>query len=180
VAVAEHGVSPIPREARGYQGQPAGLVTRMTAAVLDGAVVVLALVAGYAVLAALLFMVNPRGFRLPDGGWLLSVSAGLLVLVVYLTAAWWISGRSYGCLVMGLRVVGHQGDNPRLLEALARALLCVAFPIGLLWTLVSRDNRSLQDLVLRTSVVYDWQPARPHELPHESEPESTHESREDT
>ena len=178
--MAEHGVSPIPREARGYQGQPAGLVTRMTAAVLDGAVVVLALVAGYAVLAALLFMVNPRGFSLPDGGWLLSVSAGLLVLVVYLTAAWWISGRSYGCLVMGLRVVGHHGDNPRLLEALARALLCVVFPIGLLWTLVSRDNRSLQDLVLRTSVVYDWQPARLHESPHESPHEPPHESPEDT
>jgi uncharacterized RDD family membrane protein YckC len=176
VAVAEHGVSPVPREARDYQGHPAGLVTRVTAAVLDGAVVVLTLVVGYAVLAALLFMVNPRSFSLPDSGWLLSLSVGLLVLVVYLSAAWWISGRSYGCLVMGLRVVGHHGDNPRLLEALARALLCVAFPIGLLWTLVSRDNRSLQDLVLRTSVVYDWQPARPHESAHEP----PHESPEDT
>jgi hypothetical protein len=33
------------------------------------------------------------------------------------------------------------------------------FPIGLLWTAVSRENRSLADLLLRTSVVYDWQAA---------------------
>ena len=29
--------------------------------------------------------------------------------------------------------------------------------IGLLWVALSRENRSVQDLVLRTSVVYDWQ-----------------------
>jgi hypothetical protein len=32
----------------------------------------------------------------------------------------------------------------------------VLFPILLLWVAVSRQNRSVQDLVLRTSVVYDW------------------------
>ena len=37
-----------------------------------------------------------------------------------------------------------------------RAALCVVFPIGLAWVVVSRQNRSLQDTVLRTSVVYDW------------------------
>jgi hypothetical protein len=31
------------------------------------------------------------------------------------------------------------------------------FPIGLLWVAVSRENRSAQDLALRTSVIYDWQ-----------------------
>jgi hypothetical protein len=33
-------------------------------------------------------------------------------------------------------------------------VLCTLFPIGLLWVLVSRENRSVQDLMLRTSVVY--------------------------
>jgi hypothetical protein len=35
-----------------------------------------------------------------------------------------------------------------------RAVLCVIFPVGLLWVLVSQENRSAQDLVLRTSVIY--------------------------
>jgi hypothetical protein len=34
-------------------------------------------------------------------------------------------------------------------------MLCTLFPIGLLWVLVSRGNRSVQDLMLRTSVVYE-------------------------
>ena len=45
-----------------------------------------------------------------------------------------------------------------MLVALARALLYVAFPIGLVWCAGSGTHRSLQDVVLRTSVVYDWMP----------------------
>jgi hypothetical protein len=37
-----------------------------------------------------------------------------------------------------------------------RAVLCVGFPIGLFWAVVSVTGRSLQDTVLRTRVVYDW------------------------
>ena len=57
---------------------------------------------------------------------------------------------------MGLRVLGRRGRRPHLVTALVRALACTLFPVGLLWVAVSRDNRSLQDLLLRTSVVYDW------------------------
>ena len=78
--------------------------------------------------------------------------------MVYLTVAWWLSGRSYGCLVMGLRVVNHRGGPLHLAGAFVRALFCAALPIGLLWVAVSRENRSVQDTVLRTSVIYDWQP----------------------
>jgi hypothetical protein len=44
----------------------------------------------------------------------------------------------------------------RPLSALLRAILCVIFPIGLLWSVVSDSSRSLQDVLLRTSVIYDW------------------------
>jgi hypothetical protein len=37
-------------------------------------------------------------------------------------------------------------------------VLYAAFPLGLAWVAVSRDSRSVQDLLLRTSVVYDWLP----------------------
>jgi uncharacterized RDD family membrane protein YckC len=156
--MSEGGVSPLPREARPYQGQRAGLVTRLAAATLDGIVVGLVLVAGYVGISGLLFLIDPRGFSFPDVSLVFSMAAGFVVLVVYLTVAWWISGRSYGYLVLGLRVVGRRGQRLRLTGAFLRAVLCAMFPIGLLWVAVNRENRSVQDVLLRTSVVYDWQP----------------------
>jgi uncharacterized RDD family membrane protein YckC len=41
---------------------------------------------------------------------------------------------------------------------LARALLCVVFPVGLLWVVVSRRNRAVHDIALSTAVIYDWKP----------------------
>ncbi len=155
----ENGLSPLPREARPFQGRRAGVVTRMVAALIDGAVVVLVLVAGYAALAGLLFMLDPRSFEFPDTNLLLSFAAGFGVSVLYLTVAWSISGRTYGDLVMGLRVVSFRGRKLRVVGAFVRAVFCTAFPIGLLWCAVSPANRSVQDVVLRTSVVYDWTPS---------------------
>jgi uncharacterized RDD family membrane protein YckC len=155
--VADKGVSPLPREARPYQGRRAGVVTRLVASVIDGLVVTGSLVVGYAVLAGLAFMIDPRGFTFPDPSVLLSLTAGLVVSVLYLTASWSIGGRSYGDHLMGLRVVGARGRRLSLVVAFLRALACVLFPIGLLWCAVSPANRSVQDLLLRSSVVYDWQ-----------------------
>jgi uncharacterized RDD family membrane protein YckC len=152
------GVSPVPREARPYQGNRAGVVTRVVANVVDAAVVVALVVAGYAAVNGLVFMVDPRGFRFVEVGALLSVSSGLVTYVLYATAAWSTVGRTYGCHVMGLRVVGRRGRRLHLLTAFVRAVLCVVFPIGLLWCAVSRTQRSVQDLVLRTAVIYDWNP----------------------
>ena len=58
--------------------------------------------------------------------------------------------------MIGLRVVGRGGRPLGFTAALARAVVCAVFPLGLLWTAVSRENRSVADLLLRTSVVYDW------------------------
>jgi uncharacterized RDD family membrane protein YckC len=126
--------------------------------VIDGIVLSLVLVAGYAAYAALLFLVDPLSFSFPDVSLVFSMATAFVVMVVYLTVSWRLSGRSYGCLVMGLRVVSYRGGRMTLVGALVRALLCAIFPIGLVWVAVSRENRSLQDVVLRTSVNYDWQP----------------------
>ena len=150
--------SPLPRDARRYQGLRAGVVTRLVASTIDGLLVLATLLAGYVAYAGLLFLLDPRGFTFPDTSLPLSLAAGFAVLVVYLTLAWWISGRTYGSLVMGLRVVNHRGEKLRLVGAFVRALACAALPIGLLWCAVNRHNRSLQDTLLRTSVIYDWQP----------------------
>jgi uncharacterized RDD family membrane protein YckC len=157
------GVSPLPREARPFQGRRAGVVTRLAAAVIDALVVGAVLLGGYLGLAGLLLLIDPRGFSWPGSSIFLSLAMGCAVAEVYLTLGWWLGGRTYGYLVMGLRLLGRSG-RPRLrfLAAALRALFCVAFPVGVLWVAVSRHNRSVQDIVLGTSVVYDWQP-RGHE-----------------
>ncbi len=37
-----------------------------------------------------------------------------------------------------------------------RALVCVLLPIGLFWSAVSPTRRSVQDVLFRSIVVYDW------------------------
>jgi uncharacterized RDD family membrane protein YckC len=157
--MTEHA-SPLPRQARPYQGRRAGVVTRLAGSAIDAVVVLAVLVAGYLGYAGLLFLLDPRRFTFPDTTLILGLAAGFAVLVVYLTAAWTISGRTYGSLVMGLRVVNRRGEKLHVLGAFVRALACAALPVGLLWCAVNPQNRSLQDVLLRTSVVYDWQPTR--------------------
>jgi uncharacterized RDD family membrane protein YckC len=163
--VPDGGVSPIPREARPYQGRRAGLVTRLVAACIDGACVGLALMGAYLGLSGVLLLLDPRGFSFPDFDLLFSLTAAFITSVLYLTVAWWLAGRSYGDLVMGLRVLNPWGGQLRLSGAFVRAVFCVVLPVGLLWVAVSRQNRSLQDVVLRTSVVYDWQAHGPASAP---------------
>ncbi|MET1060379.1 MAG: RDD family protein [Nocardioides sp.] len=153
-------VSPVPREARGYQGEVAGLVTRMVGAGIDAGVVGLVLLLAWLGLNGLKFMVDPRGFQFSGTSVLLTLTAAFVVLVVYLTAAWATTGRTWGSHVMGMRVVDRQGRRLRPAVALLRALFCAFFPIGLLWCGANRSRRSVQDIVLRTSVVYDWVPRR--------------------
>ncbi len=154
-------ISPIPPDARPYQGQRAGIITRTIAGVIDAVVVITLLLAGYVGVNGLLFLIDPRGFEYTEASTLLSVTAGLVVLVLYLTIAWSLTGRSYGCQVMGLRVVSSRGLRLRPYVALLRAILYALFPIGLLLCAGGRKHRSLQDLVLRTSVIYDWRPRLP-------------------
>jgi uncharacterized RDD family membrane protein YckC len=149
--------SRVPKPARPFQGRHAGLATRVLAGVLDGLVLLALLAGSYAVWAAVVFLWNPPAFHLPTPPRVLVLIVGYLVCVTYLAVCWRISGRTYGYQVIGLRVVGRRGRPLGLVAALARAVVCAIFPLGLLWTALSRDNLSLADVLLRTSVVYDWQ-----------------------
>ena len=165
----EKGPTPVPKEARAYQGRRAGLVTRLVAGVVDGAVIGALLGAGYAGWAGFLFILDPRHFSFPELQFVFSFFSAFAVSVVYLTVSWWMSGRTYGDLLMGLRVVGPGGRPLGLAGSALRALFCVVLPVGLLWVAPSPENRSLQDLVLRSSVVYDWQPQEPGSRPDDEE-----------
>jgi len=149
-------VDPIPQEARPFQGHRAGLVTRTAAAAIDLGIVLLALGVCYLGVSAFLFLLEPRSFTAPTPSIPVVLAAGGLLLTGYLAVSWVGSGRTYGNHVMGLRVVNRHGQRLRAPIAFLRAVCYVIFPLGLLWVLVSGYNRSLQDLVLRTSVIHDW------------------------
>jgi uncharacterized RDD family membrane protein YckC len=143
---------------RSYERRRAGVVTRFTAAAVDLVVMIVMLFAGYVIVIGFAFLLNPRSFSFPSEiGWSIP-AAGFVLGVPYLTLCWHVAGRTYGNALLGLRVVNHRGGQLGLLAALLRAIACMLFPIGLVWVVVSSANRSVQDVLLRTSVVYDWQP----------------------
>lgn len=154
----EHELSAIPREARALQGRRAGVVTRSLAAAVDAAVIAVAVVALYLGYAGLRFLIDPRTFTFPDTRFFLSMVLAAGLMFLYLTASWAVSGRTYGNLLMGLRVVGVFGGDIGWPRAALRAAAYVVFPVGLLWVAVDRRDRSLQDRLLATAVVYDWRP----------------------
>jgi uncharacterized RDD family membrane protein YckC len=158
---APHVVDPVPAEARLFQGQRAGVVTRTAANVVDFAVAVGVVAAGYLSWCAFLFVVDAKGFNAPQPSFLVLLFCGELVLFVYFTGAWATTGRTYGDHLLGLRVVNFRGERMRWAGAAVRAVFCLVFPIGLFWTVVSPTNRSVQDTVIRTSVIYDWTTRRP-------------------
>ena len=146
----------IPAEALDMQGERAGLVSRILANTIDFALVVAFLISCYVGVAAVMFLWSPTAFSFPAPRFGLAIIVGGFVLGLYFWISWATSGRTYGDHVMGLRVVNFNGDRMRWVGALARAAFCVLLPIGLFWVLVSGANRSVQDVVLRTSVIYDW------------------------
>ena len=148
----------VPAQARSFQGRRAGVVTRIAASVVDFLVVILAICIVYGGITLAWFVIRPSRFHWPENiSW--SVPFVYFVLVTaYLSFSWAGTGRTYGAALLGVRVVNHNGAMMRLPSAILRALLCVVFPIGLLWVAVSAANHSVADLVFRTSVIYDWSP----------------------
>jgi uncharacterized RDD family membrane protein YckC len=140
----------------GLQGRRAGVVTRSLANAADVAVVVLVLVGGWLGVAAVRFLLHPAAFTFPSPGGRALLLIGLGLLAGYFAVTWAVVGGTYGDRLLGLRVIGPDGERQHWGRSALRAVLCVAFPIGLFWAAVSQDNRSVQDLLLRTSVVYDW------------------------
>jgi uncharacterized RDD family membrane protein YckC len=134
------------------------MVTRGIAGAVDAVVVLLVVTVGLLSVNGLSFVLDPRGFRVVGASQEVLVEVALGTAIVYLAGTWAVMGRSYGCRLMGLKVVDRRGRSPRLTRSLLRATFCVLFPLGLLWCGVGRSRKSVQDLVLGTVVVYDWMP----------------------
>lgn len=136
-------------------------MSRFIAATVDLGVVLLALIAIYLTIAAVRFLIAPRRFHFPEVAPGVTSAIGWSILVVYLAVGWAATGRTVGGQVMGLRVVNRSAERMRFIGAFLRAFVCALFPIGLFWCAVSRENRSVADILLRTSVVYDWRAGIP-------------------
>jgi uncharacterized RDD family membrane protein YckC len=150
----------VPAPARRFQGERAGVITRSAAAAIDFAVVVGLIAALYAVIFGVAFLLRPRHPHWPELGWSLP-GVAFVIAVPYLVFSWATTGRTRGNAVLGTRVVSRRGARVGILLATVRAILCVLFPIGLFWCVVSPKKRSVQDVLLRTIVLYDWEPAVP-------------------
>jgi uncharacterized RDD family membrane protein YckC len=150
-----------PVVARGMQGQRAGVVSRFLADAIDLLAIVAAVVGVYFALSAARFLLHPRNFSWPDASALYLGTLGWILLIVYLTIGWASTGRTWGKSVLGLRVTSSRDVGLPLWRAFVRAVLCALFPIGLFWSAISSRNESVQDLLVRTTVVYDWGPKLP-------------------
>ena len=146
-----------PAGAAERQGLRAGVVSRLCAMVVDGAVAVIVVAGVYMAWAGLRIMRSPARFHWPSVGLQKLVVAAAIVVVLALTIQWSSTGRSTGGRFMGLRVVGRDGEPIHVPRAFLRAIACVVFPLGLLWSAFSSRNASVQDLLSGTRVIYDWQ-----------------------
>ena len=149
-------VNAIPQEARPFQGEHAGIVSRVLANTVDFIGLVVAVVGTYVAVQAVSFLLNPTGWRATSPPFGVAIIVGAVYLFLYFTVSWATSGRTYGDHLMGLRVVNYRGERMHWAGAVVRAAFCVVFPIGLFWAVISPQDRSVQDVVLRTSVIYDW------------------------
>lgn len=132
----------------------AGIITRGLAAVIDLFVVLLIMGALYGGLVLVRLVYSPTAFSLPSLNAVFSTVVTFVIAVLYLTGCWTVSGSTAGAATMGLRVVGRRSQRVRLLVGLLRSICCVLFPVGLLWVVLDRQRRSLQDIAFRTRVIY--------------------------
>ena len=146
-----------PEVAQALQGRRAGVVSRFLADAVDFGVVLAIVLVGYLIKVVIRFMLSPRTFTWPSPRPLLMFWIGWVALVFYLAFGWSGTGRTLGKQLLGLRVVDHSGGQLRFGVAFLRAIFCAALPFTLFWCAVSPANRDVADLILRTSVVYDWQ-----------------------
>jgi uncharacterized RDD family membrane protein YckC len=136
----------------------AGVVTRLLAAAVDVAAIALLAVALDLAAAGVRFVWSPVDFRWPRPAIVSSIVVLLVIGVLYLTVAWAMTGRTYGGRLVGLRVLSMRRELLGWTRAFLRALACVLWPVGLLWSGISPSRSSLQDILFRTVVVYDAHP----------------------
>lgn len=131
-----------------HDGQPASLISRAIAFLVDGTVVGL----GTALLFGLVTMIAPRAVGLVG---LLAGAGGLL----YFIALEGAGGQTVGKRLMGITVVKSDGQTADMKAATVRNLLRIVdgvpafYAVGIVVMLLAGDGKRLGDLVGNTLVV---------------------------
>ena len=141
-------------------GQFAGPVTRAAAYAIDVALAIIVYEVTVTVTVDLLNVVTHADLDTGDlPTWLTAVAFGIW-LWVYFGGSWAASGKTAGMALLGVRVVNGDGspiDRWRgVLRAPALALSLLTFGIGLIGIVIGRRHRGLQDVLVGSVVVYDW------------------------
>ncbi len=136
-----------------------GFGPRAAALVIDAMLVwFLGIILGMAVAVAGLLLTIFSPEWPPRLDWLVILS-GLIFSVVYFTASWSKSGQTLGKIVVGIKVVGKDGQPPSggkaLLRYLGYILNGLALSIGFLWAALDSKRQGWHDKIASTYVVSD-------------------------
>ncbi len=142
--------------AAALQGARAGFVSRVGADAIDFLVLQAMFFSCLISVAVIRFLATGGNFNVRAPAPLVTLVGQWLLLVIYLGTSWASTGRSVGKTALGLRVLGPDGEPLPAARAYLRAAICASFYPGLLWILVSRSNAAVQDIVIRSQVLYEW------------------------
>jgi uncharacterized RDD family membrane protein YckC len=142
-----------------FQGVPAGMVSRFFAFLLDVLTVDILFSAGQALFAIIFQVVAGHTWQVKDHQIASGVFLAVLVFV-YFTVPIAVAGRTFGQMILGLKVRGM--DRPEV-GGWDAALRTITFPlsilllgVGILMGLLRSDRRMLQDVIASTEEIYDW------------------------
>jgi uncharacterized RDD family membrane protein YckC len=150
-----------PPAGNGFWGHYAGFVSRFVAYAVDLGVisVVFGLTLAAVSFAASLVSGHTINWYRGNGDIVIAILYGCWWLL-YFGYSWAANGKTFGMALIGVRVVGTEGDAAGPRRAIIRVLV---FPfsflllgLGFVGVLVGREHRALHDVVAGTCVVYIW------------------------
>jgi uncharacterized RDD family membrane protein YckC len=143
----------------GRQGNYAGAVTRLVAFAADvGASWGIFTVA----LAGIGFAIDlVTGSQVNLGSRQILALVGLIIWeFIYFAYQWSLGGKTIGMAVLGIRVVGKDGDAITPKQAVIRTITLplsfLFFGLGFLGILLNKDRHAWHDRLAKTVVVYSW------------------------
>ena len=146
----------------GRQGHYAGGVTRLVAFAADVGASWGAFTVSLAGITFAIHLVTGTSIN-PGKGTI----SGIIVLIsfvvwefVYFAYQWALSGKTVGMALLGIRVVGTEGDpitgRQAVIRTLTLPLSFLLFGLGFIGILLNKDRHALHDRFARTVVVYSW------------------------
>lgn len=79
----------------------------------------------------------------------------ILVSFSFVSYFWRKNQQTLGMQAWRLKIVNTQGQTPTMQQIVIRfSVSCLTLGLGIIWCLFDRENRSLQDVVTPTKIVY--------------------------